>query len=354
MGSKLHHLASKFKLTEDFKRRFEKFLTSDLFHNQPEDAKSPPWKYQSKQIKYKIEDSILTLEGKSGYNIPDKKNSINSFVRLIKNFVKKILGLERSHNLSYKEAFNKVMNQERFDLFQRLNFKRDRIIAKNISECKKNFTFDYECYDHVIKSYYYINILNSYINLTNTKVIAEIGAGNGNLMSLLKLHFKTKCIINIDLPETLIMCIPYIENLFPEAKLLLPHEINEKIRDDLLLNYDFIFLTPSQIHLLENNSVDISINTAAFGEMNMLQIKNYLELIQKVGKNGSYFFCSDAVEKVAVGANRKNKDYLHHKPIRFFEYPFFDNEILFFELCKFTSLVQDNPCYLRLEKIRKQ
>ena len=73
MGSKLHHLASKFKLTEDFKRRFEKFLTSDLFHNQPEDAKSPPWKYQSKQIKYKIEDSILTLEGKSGYNIPDKK-----------------------------------------------------------------------------------------------------------------------------------------------------------------------------------------------------------------------------------------------------------------------------------------
>ena len=63
------------------------------------------------------------------------------------------------------------------------------------------------------------------MELSKTKFIAEIGAGNGNLMLLLKHHFNSKCIINIDLPETLIMSIPFLANLFPNAKILLPNEI---------------------------------------------------------------------------------------------------------------------------------
>ena len=30
-----------------------------------------------------------------------------------------------------------------------------------------------------------------------------------------------------------------------------------------------------------------------------------------------------------------------------------NNEILLYQLCKFTSLVQNDPAYLRLEKIKK-
>ena len=112
---------------------------------------------------------------------------------------------------------------------------------------------------------------------------------------------------------------------------------------------------------MESKTFDISncfflsefINTASFGEMNLQQISEYINLIQKVSKNNSYFFCSDAVEKIAVDANKENKNFQHSKPIRFFEYPFKNNEVLFFEICKFTGLVQDNPSYLRLEKILK-
>ena len=66
-----------------------------------------------------------------------------------------------------------------------------------------------------------------------------------------------------------------------------------------------------------------------------------------------FFFCANNVEKIPVGDDIQNENYQHIKPIRFFEYPFLNNEVLFFEICKFTSLVQNNPSYLRLEKIKK-
>ena len=96
----------KFELNDNFKNRFEKFLSSDLFYNQPEYAKTAYWKYHSKQIKYSIKNSLLTLEGKSGYYIPDKKNSYNFFLRSLKIIVKKLIGLDRSRNLSYKYTQN--------------------------------------------------------------------------------------------------------------------------------------------------------------------------------------------------------------------------------------------------------
>ena len=190
------------------------------------------------------------------------------------------------------------------------------------------------------------------MELSKTKFIAEIGAGNGNLMLLLKHHFNSKCIINIDLAETLILSIPFLENLFPNAKILLPNEINGKVGEDALLNYDFIFLTPGQITLLEENLIDLFISTYSFGEMNMPQIEEYINLIQKVGKQGSFFFCSNRIEKIPHDG-KKDENYKHIKPIRFFEYPFFNNEILFYEICKFSNLVQKAPVYLRLEKIEK-
>ncbi len=343
----------KFELNDNFKNRFEKFLSSDLFYNQPEHAKSAYWKYHSKLIKYSIKNSLLTLEGKAGFYIPDKKNSYNYFLRSLKIIVKKLIGLDRSHNLSYKAAFAKIMNKKRYVGFQGLLFDKKKTIAKNISDCKKQFSFSYEVDDHIIKAYYYINILNSYMELSKTKFIAEIGGGNGNLMSLLKHHFNSKCIINIDLPETLTLCIPFLENLFPNAKILLPNEINEKVSEDVLLNYDFIFLTPGQITLLSENLIDLFINTSSFGEMNMSQIKEYINLIQKVGKQGSFFFCSNRVEKFPVTDDIQYENYKHIKPIRFFEYPFFDNEVLLWEICRFSSLVQNAPVYLRLEKINK-
>ena len=89
-----------FKLTEDFKDRFKKFLSSDLFHNQPSNSKTDYWNYHSNEIKYTFKNSILTLEGKSGNYIPDKKNSYQFFSRSTKTFIKKIIGLDATDTYS--------------------------------------------------------------------------------------------------------------------------------------------------------------------------------------------------------------------------------------------------------------
>jgi len=340
---------TKFILKKSFKIRFEKFLSSNLFNDQSDHAKTAYWKYHSKKINYTIKESILSLEGESGNYIPHKRNSFKFFLKALKIFVKKVVGVEKSNKLSYKEAFSKVMKDARIAGFQQVHIDKNKILAKNISDCKKIFPFDYEINDHIIKSYYLINILNSYIDLSKTEFIIDIGAGNGNLISLLKHHFQTKCIVDIDLPETLILCIPFLNNLFPDAKIILPNEINDQIDENTLLNHDFIFLTPSQVTFLKENLIDLFININSFGEMNMLQINEYLNLIQKAGKNDSFFFNSNRVEKIPF-AGKKDPNI---KPIRFFEYPFFKNEILFFEICRFISLVQTDPIYLKLEKIKK-
>ena len=111
----------KFKLKDNFKNRFEKFLSSDLFYNQPKYSKTSYWEYHSKQINYSIKNSLLTLKGKSGYYIPDKKNSYNFFLRSLKTVIKKLIGLERSPKLSYKAAFAKIMNSDKNVGFQQFS-----------------------------------------------------------------------------------------------------------------------------------------------------------------------------------------------------------------------------------------
>ena len=79
----------KFKLNDQFKKRFENFLSSELFFNQPEHSKTDYWRYHSKQIKYSINKSTVTLMGKSGNYIPEKKNSPTFFLKSAKTFIKK-------------------------------------------------------------------------------------------------------------------------------------------------------------------------------------------------------------------------------------------------------------------------
>ena len=340
----------KFKLDLEFKNQFQSFLSSNLFFNQKEYSKSEYWKFHSNEIKYFFKNSTLFVDGKSGFYVPEESNLVRGILKIIKKYIKNQLNFNQNNYMSYKKAFNIITNEQRQAGFQQVNFNKKKILTKNFSECKKIFPFKkYEINEHMIRSYYFINLLSSYIDLSKINYALEIGAGNGNLISLLKSHFKFKCIINVDLPETLILSIAFLKNLFPNSKILFPHQISKKIDEAILSEYDFIFLTPNQIDLLNSKTIDLSINTNSFAEMNIEQIKEYLEFIDRIGKDNSFFFTSNAVEKIPVADNKENSSN-KIKPTRFFEYPFFKNDILFFGLCRFRALIQQNPVFVRLEK----
>ena len=51
---------TKFKLNSNFQNRFEKFLSSDLFHNQSKHAKTAYWQHHSKKdAKRKLKPQAL-------------------------------------------------------------------------------------------------------------------------------------------------------------------------------------------------------------------------------------------------------------------------------------------------------
>ena len=338
-----------FEIDDNFKKRYENFLSCDLFKNQNKISKTEYWKYHSKNIEINLKDNILKLKGESGLYYSER-----NLVRELKKIIKKILNFFYRNEvkyLEYKKAFNKQLKQSSY-LKNKISFDHDSILVKNFNDIKEKYPFKkFEINDHVIKSYYIINLMNSYFDMSNVNVILEIGPGSCNLISLIKYHFNTKNFIIVDLPETLSISIPIINNLFPKSKIILPNENLKRIDNSVIKNFDFIFLTPNQISLINDQIVDLSINTDSFGEMNIEQVNLYIDLIQRASKNSSYFFNTNRVEKYPVGIE-KNKN-LNIQPTRFFDYKFYNNEIKFFELCDLTLEVQKYPVFNRLEKIIK-
>jgi len=357
-----------FYFNEDFICRYKQFLASDEYNNVSEHSKSQYWEYFAKKVGVEIKGNAVTVTGVSGFYIPSKRGVFDKVSKLtkkvlgdpaavVKYVVNKVRPIKNAKKLiSYGAAFDNVMNADvaqvdtkneySIDFKKVIEAKRSYVSIKDI---KKRYKNSYSINDQIIYSHYIFNILNAYANLSTAKTVLEIGAGNGNLLSVLRSNDSKKKLIDIDLPETLSHAILYISDLFPKASIMMPNEVGiKKIKD-----CDVVFLTPSQIHLLEDNSVDVFINTFSFQEMTHKQIKEYFDLIQRCGKNNSHFFTSNRVEKTP-SLKLDGGEVYNEPPNRFDDYPWNDcNEILAHEICKLMQQAQHNSICVRLEKIRK-
>ena len=373
-------VSMKYKLSKKFIKRYDNFIRSDVFKDVRDFSKSDYWKYHSSQVKIEVSENIISASGKSGF-YTSRSNNLVEIIRKVLSavkspskvkgwiYAKKGLSRDGIKLLSYFDAFEKVMGRHPIadsDLSSyRINFgdlRNRNTLISSVNKCKENY-FDIvrggiSFSEHVLLSYYHLNILFSHVDLNNwkeKKVVLEIGAGNGNLMSLIKSHAgHNTTIIDIDLPETISHSILYIVSVFPLAKILMPHEIEStKLNKIDFIEYDFVFLTPNQAYLIDDDFVDLSINMHAFQEMTHQQINEYFDLIQRVGKNNSFFLTSNRVEKLpyGIGAYEKETTVL---PNRFFEYPWRNsNETIIFEICRMLRLIQLDSIFIRLEKIQK-
>jgi len=371
----------KYEFSEKFIERFREFLSSECFGNDnayPSDY----WKHYVNESNIDISGNTITASGKSGCYVSQRKGPIKKLKSrvfkainnpsLLISFIKQRIGISVLRSeiklLNYFDAFEKVMNpgpmvdpefvdSDLFvnqDLFPyRINFrkvKKQPGSVTSIQDLQQNyFAKDkYELNSQTINSYYVYNILNAYTDITRTRTILDIGAGNGNLLSILYKFTNNTNFVDVDLPETLSLAILYIQDLFPDARLLMPHEINSYNLD----NYDFIFLTPEQIHTIEDSSIDLAINRSSFQEMTHKQIEEYFQLIQRCVKDGSYFFTCNRVDKFPYCPDSCGKE-ASILPNRFSEYPWNPvNKTLIYEICRLTRLTQLDNMYIRLEQIR--
>ena len=167
--------------------------------------------------------------------------------------------------------------------------------------------------------------------------MCEIGPGTGNLASLFLNHFNTKLIL-IDLPKTLLFSFSYLSQSVPNAKILLPNEIDAGNYE--LSEHDIIMMTPNQTSIIPDGTVDLTVNVGSMQEMAKESISFYFEMIDRITKPKGYFFSNNRVEKIMDG-----------QPNRFSEYPWRSHaRTIFFEIDPLTRLVQIDPMFIRLEQ----
>ena len=338
------------KIDDNFKKRYLNFISSNIFKEKNFLSKTEYWEYFSKKFKFSIKGDILKIFGESGFYYSEK-----NFFKSIKYNIKKIFKffhINEIRFLDYNLAFDKIVEKQ-VKSYNKIISSQNKLIVKSYDDIRKKFPFKrFFINENIIKNYYNVNLLNNYIDLKNINTVLEIGPGSSNLTSLLKYHYSIKSFILIDLPETLTSSIPLVHHFFPNAKILFPNENIKKIDQTSIKEHDFIFLTPNQINLLDNDIVDLSINTDSFQEMNLEQINLYIDLIQRVSKKDSHFFLRNRIEKYPINSINHDKKF-NTEATKFFDYKFHNNCIKFFEICELSLYTQMHPVFIRLEKIIK-
>lgn len=174
-------------------------------------------------------------------------------------------------------------------------------------------------YDLIIHSIF-LDILNKK-NLLE-KNVCVIGDGKANLVTGILGEKKINRIYSVNLPQALIQDY----SILTKYKLIEPNKI--KIVNnvyDLLDDKIKLFMIPAiNKHVLENQNINLFINSFSFQEMPIKEVKEYIEIVKS---NFAYLY----------SINREEKDMLDGNIIKYSEYGIPKNKIIFHEEAKFVK-----------------
>ena len=120
-------------------------------------------------------------------------------------------------------------------------------------------------------------------NTDSTKrVICEIGGGFGGMAYYL-LRDNNLSYVDFDLPENMSLAAYYLMEAFPEKKVLLYGEFDDKlISKKLMSEYDIIILPNFCLGAIEDDACDVFFNSYSLAEMSENTINTYFSFINKI------------------------------------------------------------------------
>jgi putative sugar O-methyltransferase len=361
----------KIKVAPQLGARLAEFIASEWYSKSNVHSKSEYWDYHADQMSACVDEDAVGVAGKSGFYVPASASGGARLLRKIGHAItnpQDSLGKVRSvlqakfgvpRLVGYKDAFDATMasapisepilSPYRID-HRRLPGTKGVIASSGAVASHYASWSGYSASDSIYYHYYYQNLLRLFTTDSKVATVMEIGAGNGNFPSVFFHDWAPVRVILVDLPETLTVAIPFLANLFPQARMVLPHEIPSTGLDE---GFDFAFLTVDQLHLVADSTVDLAVNCHSFQEMTREQIAIYFEFVQRTTRDGGFYFVANRVEKIPCGPDAYSvtqKD----PPNRFGEYPWASkNEVLIYEISRLSRLAQLDDVYLRLDRVRK-
>ena len=136
----------------------------------------------------------------------------------------------------------------------------------------------------------YEAILHPDLDRRNVQTILELGPGYGRTAYVF-MTLQPGCrYILVDIPPALYVAQRYLSAVFEGHKIFAfrPFDSFDQVRDEFS-EAAIIFLTPNQLELLPDKSIDLFVNISSFHEMRMDQIKYYFSEIDRLTRRYFYF-----------------------------------------------------------------
>lgn len=184
--------------------------------------------------------------------------------------------------------------------------------------------------DQVLLHMVVVNDILKHVPLSSKReVILDIGSGFGGVSRILSYYRENSTQILVDLPETLILTAYYIKYNFPNKKIALLEDIENNLENfnEIILEYDFVIVPPIILDYITEKSIDLVMNTASLAFMSKGYLDYYLQHIDRILKEGAYFYSLNTTENSVWGIGSHNWNFksnyltIHHEFSNRFSYP---------------------------------
>ena len=216
-----------------------------------------------------------------GFKLLKDKNLILKFVLFCSYFLIKIpLFLIQKFWVFRKKLIPPFLTEYPLNI---IFLKKQNIYLDYLKSCN-NLKIDPSSFNST-KCFYINNRLSSYFNknIQLKRNILEIGGGLGGLaITLIKNNNINKYLI-VDFPEMLLHSSICLNHFFPDKDFFF-------VNANTTFEKEGIYFVPVyNIHYIPSSFINISLNIDSFQEMSSDQIKNYIDLIQRVSVDGAIF-----------------------------------------------------------------
>ena len=136
----------------------------------------------------------------------------------------------------------------------------------------------------------YQAILHPALDRREVRTILELGPGYGRTAYVF-LSLQPACrYILVDIPPALYVAQRYLTAVFPERRVFQfrPFDDFKKLRAEFE-DASIVFMTPNQLEMLPDKSVDLFLNISSLHEMRMDQIRYYFGQIERLTRMYFYF-----------------------------------------------------------------
>jgi len=136
----------------------------------------------------------------------------------------------------------------------------------------------------------YEAILHPDLDRREVRTILELGPGYGRTAYVF-LTLQANCrYVLVDIPPALYVAQRYLTAIFPDRKVFSFRSFDDYATvESEMEEADIVFLTPNQLEMLPNKSVDLFVNISSLHEMRADQISYYFGEIERLTRKYFYF-----------------------------------------------------------------